>query len=302
MFEARSAKPMLLEEEKQPFEGEGWLYELKLDGSRCLAYLDQGLVDLRNRRGAALAPLFPELNDIWRGVKGRCVLDGELVVLSDGKPDFEKLQAREMTANPFKIELSAKACPASYVAFDILYREGSDVTKLPLMERKAILAGAVTDTARLAVSRYLTSGAAALFQLTREQGLEGIVAKRMDSPYLQGKRSRNWIKVKNLIDEDFFALGYLEKEHGMTSLLLAAPRAGALQYEGHVTLGVSREAVKRFATAAAPPIAPPPGNEGAVWFQPPYPVCTVTYMERTSAGGMRQPRAKRITPGDGGPA
>lgn len=298
MFEERGARPMLLYEEKAPFEGEGWLYELKLDGSRCLAYLDSGWVDLRNRRGAALTPLFPELREIWRSVKGRCVLDGELVVLVDGKPDFERLQAREMTANAFKIELNAKAYPASYVAFDILYQEGRDLTSLPLTQRKAILGDAVTESPRIAVSRYLTAGGIALFHLTQEQGLEGIVAKRMDSPYVQGKRSRNWIKVKNLIDEDFLALGYLEKEHGMTSLVLAAEREGALSYQGHVTLGVSREMVARFHTAAAAPIPLPPGHEGAVWFAPPYPVCTVTYMERTRAGGMRQPRAKRITPGD----
>lgn len=292
VFEQRSASPMLIAEEQQPFDDPAYLYELKFDGIRCLAYCDGGMVDLRNKRGLALLSIFPELSQMGENVRGRCILDGELVVLSDGKPDFERLQSRAMMGNPVKISLAASKHPVSYVAFDLIYKNGSDLTSTPLEQRKKILAETVQEYERLAVSRIFNRGVD-LFKLTEQQGLEGIVAKRKDSQYFFGKRSRDWIKIKNLVDEDFVACGYIEKGKGVTSLILGKHDAtGRLLYEGHVTLGVTKRGLERFGQAPfAPFIAMPPGNENAVWFRT-MPICTVVYMERTSAGGMRQPRFK----------
>ena len=172
MFDRRGVKPMLLYKEKEPFDSPNYIFELKLDGSRCVAYIEPGMVDLRNKRGVAQLPQFPELGEIWRQVKGRCILDGELVVLVDGKPDFERLISREMTTNAMRIELAARRYPASFVAFDIRYHDGEGLTARPLMERKGILSETVTDGARLAVSRYLEEGGPMLFRLTQAQGLD----------------------------------------------------------------------------------------------------------------------------------
>lgn len=297
LFEAKGIRPMLLTERRAPIESEDWISELKLDGIRCVAYLQPGETDLRNKRNLRLLPGFPELDSLHEGVRAACVLDGELIIAgADGKPDFEALQARSMMSDLCRIRLASRQTPASYVAFDILYRDGDDLTSLPLIERKRVLREAVSDRGRLAVSRTIEGSAKALFDLTTEQGLEGIVQKRKVSLYHQGKRSSDWVKVKNLMDEDFLACGYILKGEQVTSLVLGSmdPKP---RYQGHVTLGVSRSIAERYPTTRHCPFgAIPPGNEGAVWYRNP-PVCTVTYMERTSAGGMRQPRFKGFREG-----
>ena len=150
----------------------------------------------------------------------------------------------------------------------------------------------MTEGGALACSRALMGDARALFRLTTEQGLEGIVQKRLDSRYQPGKCPRDWVKAKNHVDEDFLACGYILKSPHTVSLVLGTWREGEMVYQGHVTLGVSRMAAGRFPTSPACPFETvPPGNENAMWYRTPQP-CTVTYMERTSAGGMRQPRFK----------
>jgi bifunctional non-homologous end joining protein LigD len=115
-------------------------------------------------------------------------------------------------------------------------------------------------------------------------------SKAFESEIMQReKRSRDWVKVKNLVDEDFLACGYIAKGEQITSLVLGSMDA-PLRYIGHVTLGVSRNVACRFPTTPSCPFDMlPSGNEGAVWYKNP-PICIITYMERTSAGGMRQPR------------
>lgn len=283
---------MLLTESRQPTESDEWLNELKFDGIRCIAYLDSGSTELRNKRDFRLLPAFPELSELHEAVHAQCILDGELIITdTQGKPDFETLQARSMMTDTSRIRLKASQAPASFVAFDILYQNGKDLMSLPLQERKQLLREIVEDKGRLAVSRTMESNASALFELTRKQGLEGIVQKRKASLYRPAKRSPDWVKVKNLIDEDFLACGYIIKSPQVTSLVLGAWVDGRLEYKGHVTLGVPRLLTESLTTKVCPFELLPPGNEEAIWYRQPL-VCTVTFMERTSAGGMRQPRFK----------
>lgn len=292
LFETRNVLPMLLTKRHDPIESDEWLNELKLDGIRCVAYLRSDETDLRNKRNLRLLSSFPKPADLHASVAGTCILDGELIIAdANGKPDFEALQARSMMTDTVRIRLKSAQTPASFVAFDILYRDGEDLTHLPLIDRKAILRETAFDRGRLAISRTIAGNAKALFDQTTEQGLEGIVQKKKDSPYRMGKRSRDWVKVKNLVDEELLACGYIAKSEQVTSLVLGSMDTPP-RYMGHVTLGVSREAASRFPTTPSCPFAAlPPGNEGAVWYRNP-PICTVVYMERTSAGGMRQPRFK----------
>lgn len=290
IFDRKGIKPMLLTEDHEPTDSPDYICELKLDGIRCLAYLSDH-TDLRNKHDIPLLGAFPELTDIYKQAHRRCILDGELIITStDGSPDFEAMQARTMLTDPARIRLASTRSPASFVAFDILYCDETPLMERPLMERKQILNGTITESSRLAISRVFDNSPA-LFELTTQQGLEGIVQKRKNSLYHPGKRSRDWIKVKNLIDEDFVACGYIPKGD-LCSLVLGQYSGADLIYCGHVTLGVSRQEASRYSTSDQCPFSSAPSDNGDTHWYSPLLVCTVRYMERSSSGSMRQPRLK----------
>ena len=296
IFDSKSASPMLIAEMQEPFDSPDYIFELKLDGERCLAYLDKNGVHLQNKRKLILNPRFPELSQIHKHIKTRCILDGEITVLVDGKPDFSQVQRRALMSNKFKIQLAADKYPASLTAFDILYYKDRLVIDLPLMERKALLQKVIkSENDRLAISRYIGEQGKALYDAAAKQGLEGVVAKKKSGIYQLGKRTKDWIKFKNLLDDDFVILGYIEKENNVVSLILGQYKENNMIYKGHVTLGVSREDFKIISgtNTSQPPFEPPKGNENAVWIKPDL-VCTVKYMEKTSNGGLRQPVYKGL--------
>ncbi len=298
LFEQKSIKPMLIGAEGEAFDSLDYLYELKLDGERCIAYLDPSVgTELRNKRNVKMLPKVPELSEIHRQINCRCILDGELAVIKDGKPDFYEIQRRSLMSKPLKIELASRQAPACFTAFDILYYEDHAVCDLPLTERKELLQKAVKEeTARLAVSRVIENNGIAFYQLAKAQNLEGIVAKRKDSRYYFDKRTKDWIKCKNLKDDDYVVCGYLPKQNGMTSIVLGQYAEGKLKYKGHVTLGVGGEGfhkIRELSRIEAPLFEIPSGNEGAVWVEPVL-CCTVKYMEKTESGGLRQPVFKGL--------
>ena len=139
LFDEKAIKPMLIKDMMNPFNLIDWIYELKLDGIRCIAYLNDFETDLRNKRNMNLLPRFPELEMIHKQVKNKCVLDGELIILKDGVPDFYELQRRTLLIDTFKIKLANNKYPASFVAYDIIYYNNEATTDLPLIERKKIL-------------------------------------------------------------------------------------------------------------------------------------------------------------------
>ena len=149
------------------------------------------------------------------------------------------------------------------------------------MERKRLLQSAVNENARLAVSRYIEQNGIAFYSLAEAQGLEGIVAKRKDSKYYFDKRTKDWIKIKNLQDDDFVVCGFIRKEASVISVILGQFKDGKLIYKGHVTLGVSSEDFHIMASAEkliSPPFDDmPAGNDSAVWIVPRL-VCSVKYM------------------------
>ena len=229
--------------ETQPFDDEDYIYELKLDGIRCIAYLGDGKVVLQNKRYKDVTALYPELHEMYRCVRRRAVLDGELVVLQEGKPDFYALQKRSLMGNAFRISLAAKSNPVQFVAYDILYYNGKDLTDLPLMGRKKYLSERVTEGYHLSVSRYIERDGTAFFELTKREGLEGIVAKRKDGKYHIGKRTRDWLKIKVMQDEDLLICGYQPDEDGKIKDLILGyfDEEGKLQCRGKVYLGISKE-------------------------------------------------------------
>jgi len=293
MFEQKDIKPMLIGAEGEAFDSPDYIYELKLDGERCIAYLDTNSTELRNKRNIKMLSKVPELSEIHKHVNCRCILDGELIVIKDGKPDFYEIQRRSLMTNPAKIEIASKKYPACFTAFDILYFKDCAVTDLSLTERKELLKQVVIEESEVfAVSRIIENNGTAFFNLVKAQNLEGIVAKRKDSRYHFDKRTKDWIKCKNLKDDDFIICGYIPKSGGMTSIILGQYSEGSIKNKGHVTLGVSSEVFQKI--QSLPRVNPLFENaEGAVFVEPVL-CCTVKYMEKNISGTLRQPVFKAL--------
>lgn len=302
IFDEKNIAPMLIAENKAPFDDPQWIYELKWDGIRCIVYLDKTGVVLKNKRNKDVTGTYPELGQIHKQIKKRCILDGEIFVMNKGKPDFFEVQRRSLMSNPFKIRLAADKLPVCFVAFDILYLDGAQLTGKPLLERKALLQKNVKESDRIAVSRYIDEKGSDLYKAAEAQGLEGVVAKRKDGKYFFGKRTKDWIKIKALIDEDFIICGYYFKEKGYVSIILGAYEKNRIAYQSHVVMGISRhDFIIISSTKRTGKYSGFPDFEDAVWLEPSL-VCTVRYMERTPGGGLRQPVFKGLrddkTPGE----
>lgn len=294
-FIDKDLAPMLIGIEQPAFNDPDYIYELKLDGTRCLAYLDDSAC-FYNKRKLSLTHKFPELADLHTKVSHRCILDGELFVYHDNQVDFFASQRRSLLNDPFRIRMASEAYPASFTAFDILYDRDQFVIQEPLMKRKHRLAALVKEeNAQFAISRYIEEDGITLFELTKQKKLEGIVAKRKDSRYTLGKRTKDWIKCKNWEEDDFVICGYIEKEKGIISFILGQYDHEELCYKGHVTMGSTlRFFQEHHITAGDCPFPEQPaGNEHAVWLKPEL-VTVVSYMEKTPQGGLRQPVCRGI--------
>lgn len=184
--------PMLAESVSDPglIDWNEYIAELKLDGVRCIAVLD-GETRLWSRHGNELTDKFPELQGIHLSLRKPCVLDGEIVCAT-----FEQIQRRVHKGKPLDIRIASKMMPATYEVFDIIYLDGEDLSKKPLLVRKNILEETLDFNLGIRSVLYFLDGVH-LFNWVKEQGMEGIMAKRMRSKYQQGKRSRDWQKIKN---------------------------------------------------------------------------------------------------------
>lgn len=299
IFDLKSASPMLLEQVKKPFNNKNYIYELKLDGIRCLAYLDKNKTILYNRHGKEITYTYPELSSIHKQVKEKCILDGELVVLNnDGSPNFFALQKRSLLNDKFKIEIESEKTKVNFVAYDIIYFKNKEITGLSLMNRKNILEKNIKENFLLSISRYVDYYGIKLFDLTKKLNLEGIVAKRKESTYQMGKRSDDWIKIKNFIDEDLIIAGLiLNEEKQIKDLILCQKIDKKLKYRGKVFLNLSKNEQQKILEYADKNISNPLfkniNNKNIVWIKPKL-VCTIQYMTLTKDGQMRQPVFKEI--------
>lgn len=286
---------MLIKEQRKPFNDPDYIFELKLDGLRCIAYLDPAKgTDLRNKRNIPLLQLYPELKDIHTSVKQKCVLDGELVLFENGAPSFQKMQKRSILKAPFKIRIAASEAPVSFIAFDLLELGDETILNLPLIERKIQLASNVCDGDRIYTSRFIDEYGEQYYDAVLKLDLEGIVAKRKDSIYRPGKRSSDWIKIKNTNDDDFIICGYFYQNNkdGLTFILGQYNREENLIYRGNVSLGVNNLMFMKTynvskideATFSFLKI------KGITWLDPTA-VCTINYMYKDTKK-LRQPVLK----------
>jgi len=291
LFKTKKISPMLIKDEVEAFDDPNYIYELKFDGIRCIAYLDSnGKTELYNKRHMLLNMHFPELLDIHKNVKGRCILDGEVFIMHDSRPNFSHVQRRALTSDKYKIELQAKRHPATFVAYDILYYRGNSIADLPLLQRKEKLEMVINhENDRFTYSRYMKEQGIRLYKKTAEQNLEGIVAKHIESKYYQDKKTKDWLKIKNMPDDDFIICGYIVNGYIRTLILGQYTQGEELAYKGRVT-GISKEEFNTILEIpkANCPFSRSPGEDHIIWIKPEL-VCKVKFMEYTENGGMRQP-------------
>lgn len=284
----------------QPFSSPEYIYEIKYDGVRAVAYLRaDGELSLKSRNGRELLPRFPELSDLAASfLAEEMIADGEIVAQDvRGVSHFQLLQGRIGLAGEEAIGRAAISTPAFYYIFDLLYLNGRDLTGLPLIERKEILSRIFMPQRHIRMTEWIPGEGEAFFQAAQANGLEGIMAKATGSPYRQ-KRSGDWVKLKAVRQQEFVVGGYTRPRKGRAgfgALLVGYYEAGRLVYAGHVGSGFSEEALARLMEAMQPlkvkdsPFsATPKTNEPAHWIRPEL-VAEVKFSEWTQEGNLRQP-------------
>lgn len=280
----------------EAFDSDRHLFEVKWDGTRAIAYVDgSSCVRMINRRRRDVAERYPEIVDSIRQLPAGTVLDGEVVVMLDGKPHFESLQKREQQRSSLKIRLLSDSLPALFVVFDQLYDCGDSIMRLPLSKRRERLQKTVAgcDSNRLIMSKGIVGDGTAYFREACRIGLEGVVAKRLDSLYLPGQRTDSWTKIKRFELVPCAIMGYVpEGANDLSSLILVAQDTdGKLACVGKVGSGLSdsmRQSLLR-SLKRLPRVSPVVATKiKGVWVEPSL-SCTVRCMERTSSGVLRAP-------------
>jgi bifunctional non-homologous end joining protein LigD len=277
-----------------PFESDQHLYELKWDGFRSLCFVDTAGARLVGRRQTDFTARFPELSPLGRLPKGT-VLDGEIVHLTDGKPDFAALLRRERSWSGSANPTAAGHGPVTFVAFDLLYDRYRPILSAPLTERRDRLAAALAKHVgpRLALSEGQVGGGLALLGSVTSLGLEGVMAKRLDGPYEPGGRSGSWSKFKVRQTIPCAIIGYQPNTTGgIKSLILAADVEGELRFIGQVGSGLDdashHKLLRGFEKLASRNPIIQCKVARARWLRPEL-FCRVSFAEWTNDGKLRQP-------------
>ncbi|RJL33192.1 non-homologous end-joining DNA ligase [Bailinhaonella thermotolerans] len=296
-------EPMMAQLGALPSEGDEYGFEMKWDGVRALAYVEDGRVRFVSRNGKDVTVAYPELGGLGKALQGRSlVLDGEIVAFDEtGRPSFERLQPRMHQRNPARILELVRAVPVSYLVFDLLHHEDGPVVGLPYETRRELLSAAVSRGERWDVPPFFVGDGAEVLGQSRRLALEGIVAKRLASPYRPGKRTAEWVKVKNYRAQEVVIGGWQPGEGrragSIGSLLLGVYDGSGLRYAGHVGTGFSEAALRELAERLAPleretsPFAdevPREHARAARWVEPEL-VGEVQYAEWTADGRLRHP-------------
>jgi bifunctional non-homologous end joining protein LigD len=235
--------PMLAKLGKLPSDEQRYGFEVKWDGIRAIAYYEPGRFRLESRNLNDVTAQYPELRRLGRQLGSRdSVLDGEIVAFDDrGRPSFERLQQRMHLTRDAEIRRRAQEVPVTYMLFDLLYLEGHSVMNRPYEERRRMLESMDLESAAWQTPRYHHGEGAALLDASARQGLEGVVAKRLDSRYAPGQRSSSWIKVKNKRRQELVIGGWLpekERPQRLGALLVGYhDEQGKFRYAGRVGTG-----------------------------------------------------------------
>ena len=281
--------PMLLSETKEAFDRKDYLYEIKFDGMRALLFVSPKSIKILSRRQRDITYLFPELENIKKLVTKPTIFDGEIVSFHNKKPSFQKLQKRLHIKGKEKIKNASQKEPIIFICFDILF-EGKDITKKPLLKRKAILEK-YQDTDEFIKTFYQREKGRVLFQKIKKLNLEGIIAKEIHSIYEKNTRSNSWIKIKNRKTDTFFIGGYEEKKStSMFSVLLGTLKNNELTFTGKVSVPRKSgllEILKKEKKLKKSPFKNDT-KEIINYINPKY-ICYVEYLEKSKEGILRHP-------------
>lgn len=292
--------PMLTTLVDKPFDEPGWVYEVKWDGYRALAFMNNGKVELKSRNDKSFNEKFYPIYEHVKAWNINAVVDGEIVVVSDkGISHFGNLQNWRSEADGDLV----------YYVFDILWLDGKDITMLPLLERREILKQIMPDDDRIRMSELFTESGTDFYNAAKQNGLEGIIAKKADSEYLPGFRTTNWLKIKANKRQEMVIGGYTINDNTskpFSALLVGVFENGELIYTGKIGTGFSvktqQDMLKAFKPlqttkipfAEEPDVNKPtrfrakPPHAEVVWLKPQL-VCEVSFAEMTSDGVMRHP-------------
>ena len=300
--------PMLATAGDLPADFGGWVFETKWDGIRAIVAVHNGIVHIRTRAGNDVTTQFPELQAMGAALDGhQVVLDGEIIAFGDdGMPSFNQLQQRLGLA-PEAALRRAVSIPVLLVYFDLLHLDGVSTRTLPLSNRRALLGTLDIPPGPAWHRSEMHSDGEELHRITRDRGLEGVVAKRLDSPYYPGLRSRAWIKVKHLKLDEFVIGGWIPGEGRRTAsigALLVGQRtaddlASPLHWVGKVGTGFTDLDLRRLSARLTPlvthtsPFDAPLGEQSALYVQPTLSV-RVEYQSFTPDGLMRFPSYKGL--------
>jgi bifunctional non-homologous end joining protein LigD len=239
--------PMLATLVDKPFDGQDWLFEVKWDGYRAIAFLDGGAVRLVSRNQNDMTAAYPELRSIVDAVKARtAILDGEIVALDEqGRPSFSLMQQRTgVGEGGRRIRRTRDDIPVMYHVFDLLYLDGYNLMSTGLEQRKQLLASILATGDLIRYSDHYLGNGIALFEAAQERALEGIVAKRRSCPYVQ-KRSSDWLKIKIVKRQECVIGGYTDprgsREHFGSVVLGLYDDKGRLIHVGHAGSGFTEE-------------------------------------------------------------
>ncbi|WP_460367452.1 non-homologous end-joining DNA ligase [Actinocorallia lasiicapitis] len=297
-------EPMLATLAGLPDDLERWALELKWDGVRALAYVESGEVRVAGRRGRTVTGHYPELGTLADLLGDRdAVLDGEIVAFADGRPSFERLQRRMHVARPSPTLI--RTVPIRYVVFDLLRLDGASLCDLPYTRRRELLEELDLAAGPVEVPPYLPAEdreqVEELLAYTREENLEGLVAKRLDSKYSPGRRTTLWRKIKNVRTQEVVVVGWRDgqgRRHGAVGSLLCGYFDGDdLIFAGHVGTGFSDAVLDELAALLEPLARTGTPCSGAIpgevakeahWVEPVL-VGEVAFAEWTSEGRLRHP-------------
>ncbi|MGH7158342.1 MAG: DNA ligase D [Candidatus Saccharimonadales bacterium] len=293
----RNVKPMLCTLVDEPFDREGWLFEIKWDGYRAIGTKQKDKIELYSRNGNNFMDHYPPVVEAMRTFKHDVVLDGEIVVVDEnGHSHFEWLQ--HWTTSPHG--------HLQYHIFDILWCDGRDVTEMPLRERKALLKSIMPKNSGLVYSDDVETKGLSLFNEMRRRGLEGMVAKKADSPYRQNIRGEEWLKIKTHLRQEVVIGGYTEprgsRKHIGALVVGVYDKDGKFVYVGHSGGGIPddqrkklQERLDRLKRQSSPFTVEPKPNAPVHWVRPEL-VCEMSFSEWTKEGHMRHPQFEGLRP------
>jgi bifunctional non-homologous end joining protein LigD len=294
--------PMLARPGALPSDERQWAYEIKWDGVRAIAYSQPGELRLHSRNLKEITDSYPELARMNRDLSSHSVvLDGEIVAFdSDGRPSFGALQPRMHVTSRSHAKRLAAATPVTYMLFDLLWLDGHSLMELPYLERRERLATLELKGDSWQTPEHVVGEGSALLRLTRERGLEGIVAKRSSSTYQPGVRSRDWIKIKTVGRQEFVIGGWMpgkgKRRESIGALLLGVYEpTGELRYVGRVGTGFSESELERLSHLLTPlkrgtsPFTAGEKPPREAVFVEPRLVAEVEFAEWTRTGSLRAP-------------